>query len=362
MRVSPTALAALSLLIFTPLFSRAAVVASPDDEAQFLAGMSVPMNSPLEPLTHAKSYIAYAKDFDTSWGELEKHQLTPIAEWAPGNLDHFYTDHAPLLYFFSGPDFLYAHAFFPNATTYVMCGIEPIGPLPAAEYMAPEVMGTALGTLRESMDSLLDFSFFITKKMKVQLTDNRLSGTLPIIYIFLARTGCHITAVTFTAIDTKGYESKDRTAAPGVRIDFVGPGGKAQVLYYFSTDLSDGPVDHSGFLKWCANLGESRGFLKAASYLMHSSGFDTSRKFLLSDCSAILQDDSGVPIRYLQAENWDIHLFGNYAGPIDSFKKYAQPEIDQLKVQQKPLALPFSIGYRWHPGQSSLILAIRPGH
>ena len=31
---------------------------------------------------------------------------------------------------FSGPDFLYATSFFPNASTYVLAGLEPTGDIP----------------------------------------------------------------------------------------------------------------------------------------------------------------------------------------------------------------------------------------
>jgi hypothetical protein len=36
----------------------------------------------------------------------------------------------PMLYMFSGPDFLYATLFFPNAATYVLAGLEPVGQIP----------------------------------------------------------------------------------------------------------------------------------------------------------------------------------------------------------------------------------------
>jgi hypothetical protein len=341
--------------------------AAADDEARFLAGL--PVTDPaLEPLTHTPGWTAYAGEFNEAWAELNKHQLQPIAAWASGTsgsggaLGHLYTDTGPVIYFFSGPDFLYAHAFFPDASTYVLCGIEPIGPLPEVENLPTETLGATLATMRDSLDSLLNFSFFITKKMRVQLVDSRLSGTLPLLYVFLARTGCHIKDVSFTGVDPKGQITAGRSVAPAVKIVFDGPAGKDQTLYYFSTDLSDGPIDKSGFLTWCAGLGEARGFLKAASYLMHGSGFDTTRKFLLGDCGAILQDDSGIPMRFFGPHDWDIRLFGDYKGPIATFKQFPQPEIDQLKAVQKPAVLPFSVGYRWHPGESSLILAVRAGH
>lgn len=115
-------------------------------------------------------------------------------------------------------------------------------------------------------------------------------------------------------------------------------------------------------MKWCAGLGPATGFLKAASYLMHTGGFESTRKFLLGDCVAILQDDSGIPMRYFPAHDWDIRLFGDYRGPIATFKQFPQAELDQLKAVQKPAALPFSVGYRWHPGESSLIFAVKAGH
>ena len=36
-----------------------------------------------------------------------------------------------MLYMFGGPDFLYATSFFPNASTYVLAGLEPIGDVPS---------------------------------------------------------------------------------------------------------------------------------------------------------------------------------------------------------------------------------------
>jgi hypothetical protein len=351
--------AALAALVFT--YSVRAAAPSQDDEARFLAGLSV-KGTPLETLTVSGSsaWEAHTSAFDSAWAELDKHQLKPIAAWIPMATGHWATDKSPLLYFFSGPDFLYAHAFFPNASTYVLCGIEPIGTLPQVESIPPAALDSSLSTLRDSLDSILNFSFFITKKMKVQLVaDSRLTGTLPLLYVFLERSGCRIVDVSFTGLDKTGQFTTGKTDAPAVKIDFTGPAGQAQTLYYFSTDLSDGSVESSGFLKWCASLGPAPAFLKAASYLMHGQDFNSSRDFLLSDCPAVLQDDSGIPVKFFPQPQWDLRLFGNYSGPIDMFKKYPQPELDALKAAQKPVTLPFSVGYRWHSGQSSLIFAVK---
>jgi len=95
---------------------------------------------------------------------------------------------------------------------------------------------------------------------------------------------------------------------------------------------------------------------------MHTGGFDTTRQFLLTNCAAILQDDSGIPMRYFLPHDWTLRLFGGYHGPIATFKQFPQPELDQLNALQKPAPLPFGVGYRWHPGESSLIFAVKATH
>src|SRR5439155_1581136 len=115
-----------------------------------------------------------------------------------------------------------------------------------------------------------------------QLGRGNLGGTLPILYVFLARLGC-------TVLDTVYVHNP----AEGVKITFS-HGGGSQTLYYFKTDLSGGD---SAFLRWCAARGPGVSLIKAASYLMHGDGFSGVRSFLLEHSSFIVQDDSGIPMR-----------------------------------------------------------------
>ena len=94
-----------------------------------------------------------------------------------------------MLYMFSGPDFLYATSFFPNASTYVLAGLEPVGAVPDLTGLSPWVLNEELRNLEISTGSLFNFSFFITQKMKTQLRNGPVYGTLPVLYVFLARTG-----------------------------------------------------------------------------------------------------------------------------------------------------------------------------
>lgn len=99
------------------------------------------------------------------------------------------------------------------------------------------------------------------------------------------------------------------------------------------------------------------GRLKAASYLMHTGGFSKIRDFLLTHSSAIVQDDSGIPVKDFDRAKWTLRCFGAYPGPIETFKQHAQPDLAAAYRDSAVPALPFGFGYRWHARASSLILA-----
>ena len=164
---------------------------------------------------------------------------------------------------FSGPDFLYADAFYSQATTYVLSALEPAGSVPDLARLPRASVGAALYNVERSMSSILNFSFFITKSMKLDLHDGQLNGAIPILYVFLARSGKTIRDVSPIALDEKGAviganDSRRRNITQGVRIVFAGSDGREKTLYYFATDLSNSSVRASGFLKFCDTLGLGR--------------------------------------------------------------------------------------------------------
>ena len=82
-------------------------------------------------------------------------------------------------------------------------GLSQSAPCRNRRSRAP-VLPSALANLRKSLDSVLSWSFFITKNMKVDLTQTQLNGTLPVLYVFLARAGCTIDSVALVALDRSG--------------------------------------------------------------------------------------------------------------------------------------------------------------
>ena len=105
---------------------------------------------------------------------------------------------------FSGPDFLYANALFPRAETYVMAGLEFPGDIPDVTKLPRSSIPQELSALRGSLNSIMSYSFFITKAMKRDLNGRRLTGTLPVLFVFLARSGKTIESVSFVNLDADG--------------------------------------------------------------------------------------------------------------------------------------------------------------
>src|SRR5216684_6680097 len=212
---------------------------SPDDTARFLAGMPLPKNSALAVLATDPAWQDHSAFFEKAFAQLNLRQLQKLHAWEQNYLPEATQSLPVAFYMFSGPDFLYVDQFLPKASVYVLCGKESMGPPP--DPLRITNLAGALHNLEDAMSSSLRFSFFITKDMKVDLQSQELNGTLPILYVFLARADKSITDVTFGSLSSGGQfqQSRGRGSANGVRINYIdNHSGQQQTLYYFTTDIS----------------------------------------------------------------------------------------------------------------------------
>jgi hypothetical protein len=352
---------AAGLILAATLGANAADSANVDDTARVLAGLSPQEGSPLGSLTREPAWQHHARFLDSAFAQLEQRQISRVRAWADTNLA---APKPTMFYFFSGPDFLYADAFYSKASTYVMAALEPPGSMPDLARMPRGSINSALANIDHSLASLMNFSFFITKRMKADLHVGEISGALPLLLVFMERSGKSIRDVTPITLDEDGNVltgSEDgRARAPrGVRILFAGKDGVEKTLYYFSTDLSNSGVKSSGFLKFCETLAPGNSLIKSASYLLHSGSFTKTRDFLLANSATIIQDDSGIPLGFYNPKKWRFFPFGRYAGPISEFAgRYQQPYAELFRRAQP---MDFGIGYRWRSHESNLLLAVRLG-
>jgi hypothetical protein len=360
--LAATLVAALIAVVAAP--AQSAEPAAPADTARFLAGLPPDPQSPLAALAKTPEWAQHARLFDSMFAREDTTTLSKVRAFAK---EHLTAPHDSMLYMFSGPDFLYATSFFPSAKTYVLAGLEPVGPIPQLTELPRGAVDATLHNLEGSLGTILNLSFFITKNMKTQLSSGPVYGTIPVLYVFLARTGKTVHDIALVAVDNQGNligpddpDAKQKIAAStakGVRITFTDGSGPLQTLYYFSTDLSDGGVRRSGFLEFCNKLGPADSFIKSASYLLHSGGFTRTRAFLVARSETLLEDDSGVPLAYFDAKKWKLQPFGHYSAPLGIFPGTYQPRMAELFQGAPPLG--FGIGYAWRTGASSLLLAQR---
>ena len=337
-----------------------------DDTARFLAGMPPSAESALTPLMQDPAWQQHARYFNSAFDNVDKDQFSKVRAWSSANLT---TSHQVLFYFFSGPDFLYANAFFPNATTYVMAGLEPVGPVPDLLRLPRGALDGALRQIENSLSTILTISFFKTHDMRMSLGASSVSGTLPILYVFLARSGKTIHDVTLIKLDDQGIAQPESAPSPpgmkdpahGVKIAFTDENGREKTLYYFGVNVSGAGFKSSGLEKFGDRLGTGDAFVKSASYLLHSNGFTDIRNFLLQHAALVLQDDTGIPVNYLPSDRWDLRPFGRYSGPITMFARNYQPRLTQLFQSGRAEPLNFGLGYQWRVLGSNLLLATRTG-
>ncbi len=331
------------------------VAASPNDTARFVAGLPVADSSPLAKFTKDGGWQQHAKFFDDAYKALNERQLSKIRTWGKQAIKPQKT----LYYFFSGPDYVYADAFFPQAQTYILAGLEPVGRIPEIN----ERTRHSLPNLRASVHNTLNLSYFITSHMSSQLRAGELTGTLPILYLFIARAGKTVDDVQLINLDKDGVAHT--TGQPpagsiqGVKIVFSSSGSAPQTLYYFSTDLSEAGAKSTGFLKFCSTFGTGDAFVKSASYLLHNAGFATARNFLLEKAHTIVQDDTGIPYQYFDQKIWNLHPYGRYVGPIPIFQGHYQHTLNTLFIKEKAPAIDFGVGYRFQLNQSNVLVAVK---
>src|SRR3954469_16157044 len=140
---------------------------SPQETARFLAGMPVDPHSPLAPLTQIPAWQEHAAFFENAFSKLTRGKFAKLHIWQDINLPQSKGSIPVVYYMFSGPDFLYLDQFFPNASTYIMCGKESMGPPPDPLRVAD--LPGALQELDNAMKTALTATYFVTRDMKVDL-------------------------------------------------------------------------------------------------------------------------------------------------------------------------------------------------
>jgi len=333
-----------------------------NDIARYLAGMDPEPGCMLDSsYLENKDWKQYAENAEKKWHLYDSSRIQVLKDWSRAELAAINSGPFTLFYPFSGPDILHADCFYPEADTTVMIGLEPVGTVPFTDKSKSDTLAKYFASVTRSLYAILHFSFFRTEAMKKDLRTAELNGTTPLMMIFLQRTGNRVLDVKYIHIDSAGRiagnEPGKSYKSPGVEITYCHADNTGEArLFYFSTDLSNEGLTKTSpaFLRYLYTLGYAHTYLKSASYLMYNDFFSEIRSLILKQSLTVLQDDSGIPHRFFTG--CKPSLYGKYSGVISLFKGNEQKDLDSLFKSLPAKPLDFGIGYKWHKGESNLVL------
>lgn len=339
---------------------------NPDDIVSFISGMANNKSECLGRLDSMSGWIRYSRELDSMFLHAGSFRFAKMKIWADSELDKGKVKRI-LFYPFSGPDFLNADIFYPDADQYILIGMEPVGYLPDICSMPPDTVSRYLNTIKNSLNDIFKRSYFITSKMNIDLSKTKVNGTVPLISLFIRRTGHQIISLQRIGVDPEGklqfidsFSGKKKFVY-GIKIDFHSASDeKVRSVFYFRTDLSDkGLTKNKGFRAYLSGLTQSNTFLKSASYLLHSDNFKIIRSLIFDLSSTILQDDSGIAYKDFNKSEWDIKLYGRYLKPRDEFSYIKEPDLEKAYKSAMVRPLPYSVGYNWGRNHSNLLYAVK---
>jgi hypothetical protein len=312
----------------------------------------------------------YKTSIDTPWARITTERLDRMTKWSKDELIPKINDTALMFYPFSGPDFLNASLLFPNSNEYIFIAMEKLGSIPNLYEMDEENLKGYLDAVNFALRDIYKRSYFITGNMDQDLRKQKVDGVLPLLYVFLHRTGHEIydvgyyrlenDGVTFTEID-KPTNSLDITECVKFKILRKGDNKLRNFTYFYADISNDGFLKNPVFLQYLKNLRNCNSFIKSASYLSHYETFSDIRDLVLDKSWSVLEDDTGIPYRYFE-EKWDHYLYGVYEKPIADFQStyLFQKDLDEeYRTCGKVKPLDFSLGYHWRTGNQNWMLYVK---
>lgn len=339
--------------------------------AQVLAGIQpAPGDPAIDRLVKLEAFAEHQKWMSAQWSQV-RGRISVMETWRAQELRIPGTQNRTMIYPFSGPDFLNVYALLPNYPLYIFFSLERPGAMPDLESVTPAQFVKLLQDVRSAFRDIFERNYFITDYMNKQLTTPWIRGTVPVMATMMALLQMRI--VRIEPIDlfpdlTRAYDAPDLTKRPhrimrSVRMDFVGPnGGTPQQLYYIAVDATDKQLEfYPGFIDWVAQHRPATALLKSASYLLHDNQFEKTRNMILTTADFVIQDDTGIPYRFLGQSPWHVRLYGRYNRPNMKGLRYGyQADLEAAyKVKTDLPELPFPFGYHWKGKQSGLLVANR---
>ena len=336
-----------------------------NDISRFIAGLTPDSGSAYSSICKKDvSWKNFSSINEKEWANVTTKRIVVMDEWAKKELQEERAKKGTIFYPFSGPDILHAITFFPDAKNYYLMALEKCGSLPNLNEMDSAATCNYLNSIDHSLQDVFNKSYFITKKMLNDLSTAKVNGALPLICIFLERTGNEVLETKYYHLKEDGNyeETKSDSLKSFVKVDFRRIGSKeVQSVYYFKSNLENKNLDKNmGLQAFLNKMDTCTTYLKSASYLLHYKNFSTIRDIILAKSKTVLQDDTGIPYSYFSQDKWKVKVYGKYYKVTKDFAGVFQTDL--LQRYQKDTAktnLPFSLGYHWGDKNQNLLKAVK---
>ncbi len=331
-----------------------------NDIGKFIMGAPVDKESQLYDLTQTPEWTEFSSVAQNAWSRFDSVSKRYKA-FSHNEIKAPYDTIKTLFYPFSGPDFLFANIMFPNVEKMILIGLEGPGTTPQIDSTAKDSLSNILELYKQSIENVMQLSFFRTIDMKTELNNKEIDGTAPIIMLFVAQAGKELVKVTPEYLNKEGKLKPANKLNPATAVEILyrdKGSNKIKSIEYLSTNLADPALSQNKpFLKYLSKIdNNSVTFVKSATYLMHKSYFSIIRNTCFDKSAMILQDDSGIGYKFFKKDKWKIQLYGTYTKPIKLFEEFFEPDYFDAFKTEKVKPLHFRIGYS---PKSNLLMAIR---
>lgn|GEM_PF-1972927 len=252
-------------------------------------------------------------------------------------LEKFQMDYMPkaesVFYPFGGPDIIHPLILFPDAKTYVLVGMEPVG---------KALSDANKNDAQENIRSLLGRGYFVTSAMAKMFKEK--SGVRSAIALQILLMGGKITEDTLIDPHTASINFEWK--------------GESRVVLYSKQNLAENLEGLFDLLKK-HNVSHAC-LLKSSSYSLHKKLFSNLKDKIVNHFPLIVQDDTGIPFKDLK-DNFDVEFFGRYRAPYGvEFRGFEQPDLRKIFASTKNIpSLNFCFGYGCARVEANMMIAKR---
>ena len=317
--------------------------------SQFLSGLPLDEKNRFLKLSESASYKSYAKTINSYWEKIDSDPL-------------------------SGADFVNLNAFYPDANSNIMVGLEPAGKITDPNSLTPEQLKQGLNSIQSMVGEMAAQNYFTRKRMRREFANPHFSGTSPVLLIFMTRLGLKIDFWERVELDRTGklipeteahIADKNPDKIEAVRIYFHKEKDMySRELTFFRMYINENSAEeNTAEGKYFVSQGRLNLLLKSAEYVLQLPMYEKFIKTILARTDTVVQDDSAIPFKAFDRVAWDAKVFGVYTARA---RLQNTPNVpDQIDLQnefkQNAKNLPFKYGYGVLKGndKSNLMVLIR---